>query len=144
MIINQGKFHAELYTELIPYGWYSFNNQQSIGWYFCSIPEKQIISLTDEELNSLTVISEECQCCPCPPTPFPPKIISDPRSFITVSTLTDLLNLPETELVNGKLARVNRPNVDSGIQGVFLLLDEESNDYDTPKYFVYDSEWKNG
>lgn len=66
----------------------------------------------------------------------------DPRAFITVSTLQDLLDIPEHELVNGKLARVNRPKSDSGIQGVVFLSDPESKDYDVPRYFVYDSEWK--
>lgn len=56
---------------IVHYGWYSFNDQPSMGWYFCSIPDKTILPVSEDDLNTVIVISTECGCCPCPPNPKP-------------------------------------------------------------------------
>lgn len=113
-------------------GWYTFNNQQSMGWYFCSIPSKLIVPANDEDLNSLTLVSEGGQECPCPPYPphphpYPPhpqpptphpehleKFTESLKNeldaaFISVDTIADRNALLDNDrkLPNGKLVRVN-------------------------------------
>lgn len=126
-------------------GWYSFNNQQSMGWYFCSIPDKTILPVNDDDLNTVIVISTEGQCCPCPPHPKPPGPCPGPdkperfteslkneldAAFISVDTIADRNSLLDDnrKLPHGKLVRVN-------------YID----DFDGPKYFLWDANnevWK--
>lgn len=62
---------------------------------------------------------------------------SDPRAFITVDTANDLIMIPSSELVHGKLVRVNRPksNDDDNIPDIV----EDPKDYYKPAYYSYDS-----
>lgn len=134
---------------IVHYGWYSFNNQQSMGWYFCSIPKKTILPVNNDDLNSLIVISSEDQCCHCPPQPVYPPHPCPPghapekferftqnlkneldAAFISVDTIADRNSLQDNDrkLPNGKLVRVN-------------YID----DFDGPKYFRWDANnqvWK--
>lgn len=108
-------------------GWYTYNNQQSLGWYFCSIPDKITIPAIESDLNTLTVVSGEYSCPPKPypepPTPCPPPEPPKPQgpqfteeyqseldaAFISVDTIADRNKLLEDdrELPNGKIVRVN-------------------------------------
>lgn len=40
-------------------GWYTYNNQQCMGWYFCSIPSQTILPVTAVDLRLLTVLSND-------------------------------------------------------------------------------------
>lgn len=117
------------------YGWYKYNGQQMMGWYFCSIPENSIIPMNDMDASTLTVVSSN-GTCPCPPpapapspSPVPPcpnpgdhNQFSDQdkweldRAFITVNTIAERDALNARLLPDGKLVRVN-------------------NDGDSPAYF---------
>lgn len=136
-------------------GWYSYNNQQFMGWYFCSIPAKVVLPISDQDLNLLTVISngEESNCPPwppCPPGPPCPPVPPSPtepftseraeelrRAFITVDTLQDLEAYKDKskweELCDGKIFRVNYPNHD-GYPGSL-----EPNPDPSPEY--YEAKW---
>ena len=126
---------------IVHYGWYSFNNQQSMGWYFCSIPDKAILPVNNDDLNSVIVISNDDQCCPCPPHPHPPGPGPCPApdkpqpftdvlkkeldaAFISVDTIADRNSLRDNDrkLPNGKLVRVN-------------YIDDSTG----PKYFRWDA-----
>lgn len=62
---------------------------------------------------------------------------SDPRAFITVDTANDLISIPQSELVHGKIVRVNRPksNDNDNIPDIV----EDPKDYYKPTYYSYDS-----
>ena len=108
---------------IIHNGWYTYQESQSIGWYFCSIPQGVIIPVTDDELTHLTVISDG-GCCPqppCPPGPVPPGPIPPDlareidRAWISVATLIDRDNLNKRILPDGKIVRVDE--VSTGVPG---------------------------
>lgn len=105
-------------------GWYTYNNQQSMGWYFSSIPYKNTLPVTDTDLNSLIVVSPEYPCPPPPgpgpgpkpPQPAPPKARFTEEyqheldaAFISVDTIADRNKLLEDDrdIPNGKIVRVN-------------------------------------
>lgn len=111
-------------------GWYTYNSQQAMGWYFQAIPSKTIIPVTDTDLQCLTVVGTDCNCH-APPTlsPAPPVIdascgchAGEPgevftskhkyelnRSWITVDTIIQRDALFRDELVaNGRIVRVNQ------------------------------------
>ena len=106
-------------------GWYTYNSQQAMGWYFSSIPSQTIVPVTDDDLKSLTVVGTDCGChCPPTPGPTPPQpgpcpkpkpVLTDKqleilnRSWITVDTIAERDKLFEDELVvNGRIVRVNQ------------------------------------
>ena len=112
---------------ILHYGWYTYNSQQAMGWYFSSIPSQTIIPVTDDDLKSLTVVGTDCGChCPPTPGPTPPQpgpgpcpkpkpVLTDKqleilnRSWITVDTIAERDKLFEDELVvNGRIVRVNQ------------------------------------
>lgn len=62
---------------------------------------------------------------------------SDPRAFITVDTANDLIMLPASELVHGKLVRVNRPKSSDSDSIPDIVQDPV--DYYKPAYYSYDS-----
>lgn len=107
-------------------GWYTYNNQQCMGWYFCSIPDKTILPAIESDLNALTLVSPEYPCppkpTPIPPTPCPPPEPPQPKgpqfteeyqseldaAFISVDTIADRNKLlDDREIPNGKIVRVN-------------------------------------
>lgn len=107
-------------------GWYTYNNQQSMGWYFSSIPDKNTLPVTDTDLNTLIVVSPEYPCpprlIPGPPSPQPsppPEPHKDKftdtyqqeldAAFISVDTIADRNKLldDDREIPNGKIVRVN-------------------------------------
>lgn len=110
-------------------GWYTYNSQQAMGWYFSSIPSQTIMPVTDDDLRLLTVVGTDCGChCPPTPSPTPPHPGPGPkpkppltdkqleilnRSWITVDTIAERDKLFEDDLViNGRIVRVNQ-TVDS-------------------------------
>lgn len=97
-------------------GWYSYQDQQYMGWYFCSIPSQTILPVSDEDLRMLTVVSDGE--CPCPPGPKPPMPFPDvpftpqnayelDRAWISVETIAQRDQLNKRLLPNGKIVRVN-------------------------------------
>lgn len=106
-------------------GWYTYQNKQYLGWYFCSIPAQVIMPVTEEDLYMVTIVSTDHSCCPNPPSPpCPPKPDVDPwmwqarRAWITVDTIEQRNQLNKQLVPNGKIVRVN----DAG---------------DGPKYYIY-------
>lgn len=106
-------------------GWYTYNSQQAMGWYFSSIPSQTIMPVTDDDLRLLTVVGTDCGChCPPTPSPTPPQPGPGPkpkppltdkqleilnRSWITVDTIAERDKLFEDDLViNGRIVRVNQ------------------------------------
>lgn len=100
------------------YGWYDYNDQQQMGWYFSSIPDQSILPVTSDNLRYLTLVSDSGRCphgphLP-PPPPKPVPIIPQPelidqinRSFITVDTISERDDLDTTNFPTGKLVKVN-------------------------------------
>ena len=106
-------------------GWYTFQNQQYMGWYFCSIPAQTVIPVNDDDLRLLIVVSSgDESCCPCPPYPYPPVPPPGPcptpgvrftkedaeqlsRAWLSVETITDRDAIPEEDRPNGKIVRVD-------------------------------------
>lgn len=112
-------------------GWYAYNGQQFMGWYFCSIPAQTIIPVNDTDLALLTVVNAGSTCppAPCPmpnpstrpdhshthdhchppAPPVPPHIIDAvDRAFLTVDTIAQRNELNKrTLLPHGKIVRVN-------------------------------------
>lgn len=122
---------------IVKQGWYTYNNQQLNGWYFKSINDGAILSLSNVNLDTITVVSQGER--PCPPPhhhgpgpgprpPFPGGPISGPggpgmpgglnarqadqlrRAFITVDTIKQRDALDDGNLPNGKICRVNNVN----------------------------------
>ena len=56
---------------VVHHGWYTYNNQQCSGWYFCSIPSNTILPVNAEDLRLLTVVAKSGGCPP-PGRPTPP------------------------------------------------------------------------
>lgn len=103
-------------------GWYSYQGCQSIGWYFCSIPQGVIIPVTDDELRHLTIVSNEGCCPPQPPGPMPPPVPPElmreiNRAWISVPTIAHRDNLNKRFLPDGKIVRVDE--VTTGVPGYF-------------------------
>lgn len=105
---------------ILHYGWYTYQNQQSLGWYFTSLSDSSVIPVNDDDLRSLTAISGQSQCnCNCPPPmspqppmppmpPMPPRIKEElDRAFITVDTIAERNNLNRELVPQGKIVRVN-------------------------------------
>lgn len=107
---------------IVHYGWYTYDTQQQLGWYFCSIPDNQIIPANDLDLQRITVISRGNNChCPPPPYhchpshchPYPPmpdrpdKLNDINRAFITLDNLDQRDRLAQYPIPNGRLVRVN-------------------------------------
>lgn len=108
-------------------GWYTYQGNQYTGWYVSSIPSQTTLPLTDDDLEMITIVSNnQCNCGhypppPCPP-PFPPlgpapseknpkftESYKDEvdRAFITVNTLEDRDKLNTRIIPDGKIVRVN-------------------------------------
>lgn len=112
---------------IVHYGWYTYNSQENLGWYFSSIPAQTILPANDQDLQLLTVISTGCdcptssnQCAPAPiphpgyPMPgmphggMPPHVMYElDRAFLTVDTIAQRNELNRRLLPDGKIVRVN-------------------------------------
>ena len=106
---------------IIHSGWYTYMNQQFMGWYFCSIPDQQVLPISDDDLKLLTVVSTNGGhiCPPPPPAPAPSPCHPHPwhippemkyeidRAFITVDTIAQRNELNKRLLPHGKIVRVN-------------------------------------
>lgn len=110
-------------------GWYTYQGQQYMGWYFCSIPSQTIMPVSNTDLRLLTVVNDSgCGCnpgpvptppepsCPCPPCPGPQPIPFTPkmafqldRAWISVDTIAQRDQLSDSKklLPDGKIVRVN-------------------------------------
>lgn len=102
-------------------GWYTYMNQQFMGWYFCSIPDQQVLPISDDDLKLLTVVSTNGgHVCPPPPPaiapspchPHPSHVPHEmkyeiDRAFITVDTIAQRNELNKRLLPHGKIVRVN-------------------------------------
>ena len=141
-------------------GWYFYNNQQSMGWYFCSIPDKKTLPATTEYLETAIAVSDEGSCpCPphphprpgpCPPGPHTENFTEDLRkeldaAFISVDTIADRNSLldHDRKLPNGKLVRVNYIDDNQGPKyyrwdANNLVWKEETFGVDTSKYVTKD------
>lgn len=102
-------------------GWYSYEGERFMGWYFRSIPVGDIIPYEKADISNMIVVDNAAPCPPVPPVPpgpCPPP--DDPAvpfkrslrdmlyaAFITVQTLEDLHNLDTSVIPDGKLVRVN-------------------------------------
>lgn len=106
-------------------GWYTYNGQQFVGWYFCSIPSQTIIPVNEEDLRLLTLVANSCNC---PDLPLPPQPCPEPdnphchpddnimlhrlaheldKAFLSVDTIAQRNQLNRRLLPDGKLVRVN-------------------------------------
>lgn len=103
---------------IVKYGWYTYNQQQLSGWYFLSIPDKTIIPVNEQDLQSICILSTNSSpyhppCPPCPPYPVPPgppRPVADEildRAMITVDNLNQRNALGDAFLPHGKIVRVN-------------------------------------
>lgn len=105
---------------MLHYGWYTYQNQQSLGWYFTSLNDSTVLPVNDDDLRSLTAISgqsePECTCRPIPPCPpgrphppeFPHRIKEQvDKAFITVDTIAERNALNKELVPQGKMVRVN-------------------------------------
>ena len=107
---------------VLQYGWYTYNNQKSTGWYLSSIPGGTILPVTESDLNCAIVVqANSSQMCPVPPHPHPhpgpqpptpgptPSTMQEmlDRAMITVDTIAQRNSLNNQFLPNGKMVRVN-------------------------------------
>lgn len=108
---------------VLHYGWYTYCDQQSMGWYFCSIPAQNIVPVNDEDLRLLTVVpSNGNPSCPGGVHPHPPGHGPGPgksvpftpdnayeleRAWLTVDTIAQRNLLNRRLLTHGKIVRVN-------------------------------------
>lgn len=105
---------------IVHHGWYTYQGNQCMGWYFSSIPSQTILPLTSDELVGVQIISTSDGCCypnvPCPPpssdcggdTEFTHEMKHElERAWITVDTMEQLSRLNRRLVPNGKIVRVN-------------------------------------
>ena len=104
-------------------GWYTYNNEKFLGWYFSSIPAQTNIPVNDIDLESLIVVSDSGYppVVPYPPIPYPPS--PDPKpdrpipftesmlaqlqaAFITVADNEAREAIDTTAIPDGKLVYV--------------------------------------
>lgn len=115
MVITIGEYDQTKFV--IKYGWYTYKNQQYLGWYAESILENMIIPTNQIDWMTVTVINDGCDCgpCPCPPPhphdriiPFTEsyKMLLD-RTFIVVDTYEDFLHLKTSYIPDGKIVKIN-------------------------------------
>lgn len=108
-------------------GWYTYQGNQFMGWYFASIPSQTIMPLSDDDLIGIQIVSGSgCTTpsipamppCPPPAPPAPPGCGSEEefthemkheldRAWITVDTLEQLNRLNIRLVPDGKIVRVN-------------------------------------
>lgn len=110
---------------VLHYGWYPYQCQQFMGWYFVSVPDKMILPMKDEDLLTITVISTDIDSCgpypSCPPCDsythcnscsshamhVPEAEWQINRSFITVDNIAQRDQLNCKLLPDGKIVKVN-------------------------------------
>lgn len=121
------------YTKfIVNHGWYTYRNQQLNGWYFTSIADGTILSLSNVNLETITLVDQgdphHHHPHPGPHPPFPPAPGPMPgplpkpggftsrdadqlrRSFIVVDSIKQRDALDDGNLPNGKICRVNNVN----------------------------------
>lgn len=115
---------------ILHYGWYLYCNHRHSGWYFSAVLSNDILPVTEENLNCITVIStnshnvESSYPCSCHCNPNHTPSIPNPdfpsgsglteeqadelnRSWISVDTISDRDQLSVHDLPDGKVVRVN-------------------------------------
>lgn len=116
---------------IVKNGWYTYRDQQLNGWYFRAINDGAILSLSNVNLDTITIVSQGDRPCPPPPPHCgpghgpghrPPPQPSQPgglnarqadqlrRSFITVDSIKQRDALDDGNLPDGKICRVNNVN----------------------------------
>lgn len=122
---------------IVKHGWYTYRNQQSNGWFFKSITDGTILTLSNVNLETITIVSQGDGYCPpgppdhhhhhhhhpCGPMPGPmpgPRPIGGGftpreadqlrRSFIVVDSIRQRDALDDGYLPNGRICRVNNVN----------------------------------
>jgi len=65
-------------------GWYTYQNEQRMGWYFNSIPANEVIPVSDEDLQTCIVVDPRAiqPCPPCPPCPPVPPCPPTPEEEV--------------------------------------------------------------
>lgn len=112
---------------IVKHGWYTYRDQQLNGWYFRSVNDGAILSLSNVNLSTITIVSEGHRPpYPIPPSPRPgPKPGPSPvpgggmtprqadqlrRSFVTVDSIKQRDALDDGNLPDGRICRVNNVN----------------------------------
>lgn len=119
---------------IVKHGWYTYKNQQLNGWHFKSITDGAILSVSNVNLSTITIVAAGHRPCPPPPPgpgPRPPVCGPGPmppvtplpnvgfgarqadqlrRSFITVDTIRQRDALDDGNLPDGRICRVNNVN----------------------------------
>ena len=119
------------YTKwIVKHGWYTYRDQQLNGWYFRSITDGTILSLSNVNLSTITLVSQGERpphpVPPPPPMPGPMPVPGRPpmpgygfspkdadrlrRAMLTVDSIQQRDALDDGNLPNGKLCRVNNVN----------------------------------
>lgn len=113
---------------VVKHGWYTYRNQQLNGWYFRCLSDGAILSLSNVNLDTITIVSQG-ECVPPPPPPGPgfpgpgpgpggPKPLPNGslnakqadqlrRAFVTVDSIRQRDALDDGNLPDGKICRVN-------------------------------------
>lgn len=137
---------------ILRYGSYSYRNSNTTGWYLSSIPNETILPLNYDDLNSITIVSDDFNCCePCDLVEPEVMFTLDHDYMLNKSTMCvdtpderDRLIL-STDLPHGKLVRVASDydnqtryytwNKYSGcwVEENFAMLGEEDNSYSKPE-----------
>lgn len=114
---------------IVKQGWYTYRDQQLNGWYFKSINDGAILSLSNVNLDTITIVSLGDRPAPMPPMPGPghgPGPMPGPRpmpggagglnarqadqlrrAFVTVDSIRQRDALDDGNLPDGKICRVN-------------------------------------
>jgi hypothetical protein len=99
-------------------GWYTYNNAQNYGWYFCAINNGDILPLYKVDLTLCTLVTTYTQGSNIhdgpkvnytrPFTEADSEILN--RTFITIDTIEQLDNIDTRYIPNGRIVRVNGDN----------------------------------
>lgn len=104
-------------SQILHNGWYIYDNEQTMGWYICSIPDQVINPIVGDDLIGCIIISKASGQVPPPLPPLPPEGVlwyttEDAKqvnaAFITVPDIDARDALDKAKLPDGKLVRVNR------------------------------------
>lgn len=121
-------------------GWYTYAGQQQMGWYFTSIPYNEILPMSKDDLQYITVVSGGAglpapghDCCHAP-TPRPqmnPQMKWElDRSMVCVATIAERDLLTKRLVPHGKLVRV----ADAGAGPKYFAWNQIHSRWDEEKF----------